>query len=75
MNKNLLISTAILIPILEIISTLCAVAISMYYVKKLGYTVKVTNLRACITKICGSAIYFVQTLFMSSSSIVCLFRR
>lgn len=54
-------STAILIPILEIISTLCAVAISMYYVKKLGYTVKVTNLRACITKICGSAIYFMSS--------------
>ena len=54
-------STAILIPILEIISTLSAVAISMYYVKKLGYTAKVTNLRACITKICGSAIYFMSS--------------
>jgi PST family polysaccharide transporter len=51
----------LLIPVLEIASTLISIAISLFYMKKLGYSMEVSSVKKAAEKIKTSFVYFIST--------------
>lgn len=51
----------LLIPVLEIASTLISIAISLFYLRKLGYSIECSSIKDAIEKIKGSFVYFIST--------------